>query len=116
MPLSQRPAIGSNVRDKKLRKLTSKRFGMTASRTTMSRGRVAVAMGSMREITVIYTRTMKIRTLYRVERRPSRSSGSNSRALNSHQSNRRLTRSTFMVRSIGTTLQTMKIWVQLYYQ
>lgn len=116
MPLSQLPAIGSSVRARRLRKLISTRFGMTASPTTMSRDRAAAATDSMIGTTVIYMRTMRIRTLCRAEKRRSRNSGSSSRASNSRRSSKKPTRSTFMGQSIGITLQTMKIWVQLYYQ
>lgn len=116
MPLSQRRATGSSVRGKRLRKLTNTRYGMTASRIMMSRDPAAVETDSMKEITVICTKMTRIRIMCREEKRPSRSNGSSSRALNWHRSSKRLTRSTFMGRSIGTILQTMKIWVQLYYQ
>lgn len=109
MPWFRRPAIGSNARVRRLRKLISTRYGMTASRITTSRGRRAVATVNTTEITVIYMKTMRIRISCRAGRRPSRSSGSSSRALNSRRSSRRLTRSTFMGQSIGTTLQTMKV-------
>lgn len=112
----QHQVIGLSVHGKRLRKLISTRYGMTVNRNTMSRVRAAVATVNTREITVIYTRTTRIPILCRVKKQPLRSNGNSSKASNLHPLSKRHMKSTSMGRNIGTILQTMKIWVQLYYQ
>lgn len=109
--------IGLSVHGKRLRKLISTRYGMTVNRTRMTPARVAVVTVNMTGITVESSKaSTRIPILCRARKLPSRSNGSNNRASNLHLSSRKHMRNTFMGRNIGTTLQTMKIWVQLYYQ